>query len=101
MYAIVQTGGKQYKAEVERYIDVELLNAEVGTTVNLDVLMIVDEDKVVAGDKAKKCSVTAEVLAHGKGEKLVIYKYKPKKRVRRKQGHRQPFTRLKIVSINK
>lgn len=101
MYAIVQTGGKQYKAEVERYIDVELLNAEVGTTVNLDVLMIVDEDKVIAGDKAAKCSVTAEVLAHGKGEKLVIYKYKPKKRVRRKQGHRQPFTRLKIVSINK
>lgn len=101
MYAIVTTGGKQYKAEVNRYIDVELLKNEVGTTVNLDVLMLVDGETVVAGKKAQAVKCVAEVLAHGKGEKLTIFRYKPKKRIKRKQGHRQPFTRLKIVSIEK
>ena len=101
MYAIVKTGGKQYKAEIDRYIDVELLTNEVGSTVNLEVLMLVDGETVVVGDKAKAVKCVAEVLAHGKGEKLTIFRYKPKKRTRRKQGHRQPFTRLKIVSIEK
>ena len=101
MYAIVKTGGKQYKAETNRYIDVELLTNEVGTTVELEVLMLVDGETVVAGEKAKSVKCVAEVLAHGKGEKLTIFRYKPKKRTRRKQGHRQPFTRLKIVSIQK
>ena len=101
MFAVVQTGGKQYKAEVNRYIDVELLPNEVGTTVNLDVLMLVDGETVIAGKKAATVKCEAEVLAHGKGEKLTIFRYKPKKRTRRKQGHRQPFTRLKIVSISK
>ena len=101
MYAIVTTGGKQYKAEVNRYIDVELLKNEVGSTVNLDVLMLVDGETVVAGKKAESVKCVAEVLAHGKGEKLTIFRYKPKKRTKRKQGHRQPFTRLKIVSIEK
>ena len=101
MYAIVKTGGKQYKAEINRYIDVELLTNEVGSTVNLEVLMLVDGDTVVAGEKAKAVKCVAEVLEHGKGEKLTIFRYKPKKRTRRKQGHRQPFTRLKIVSIEK
>ena len=101
MYAIVKTGGKQYKAEINRYIDVELLTNEVGSTVNLEVLMLVDGETVVAGEQAKTVKCVAEVLEHGKGEKLTIFRYKPKKRTRRKQGHRQPFTRLKIVSIEK
>ena len=101
MYAIVTTGGKQYKAEVNKYIDVELLKAEVGAKVELEVLMLVDGETVIAGEQAKSVKCTAEVLEHGKGDKLTIFRYKPKKRTRRKQGHRQPYTRLKIVWLEK
>jgi large subunit ribosomal protein L21 len=63
--------------------------------------MLVDDETVIAGENAKSVKCTAEVLEHGKGDKLTIFRYKPKKRTRRKQGHRQPYTRLKIVSLEK
>lgn len=100
MFAIVQTGGKQYKVSEGDIIEVEKLEKNVGETVELEVLLTSDNDVVVAGNPTVSGVVaTAEVLAQGKGDKIVIYKYKPKKNVRRKKGHRQPFTKLKIVSI--
>lgn len=99
MYAVVETGGKQYKVSVDEQINVEKLEANVGDKVNLKVLMIVDGEKVKAGDDVKKSVVEAEVVEHGKDKKIVVFKYKAKKNYRRTQGHRQPYTTLKIVSI--
>ena len=100
MFAIVQTGGKQYKVSEGDVITVEKLERNVGDVVDLEVLLTSDNDNVVAGNPTVSGVVAkAEVLAHGKGEKIVVYKYKPKKNVRRKKGHRQPYTQLKIVSI--
>ena len=100
MYAIVTTGGKQYKVSQDDIINVEKLDANVGDKINLDVMMIVDGDKVINGNPlVKDAEVVAEVVEQGKEEKLVVFKYKAKKNYRRKQGHRQPFTALKIVSV--
>ncbi len=100
MYAIIETGGKQYKVAENDTIMVEKLDNQVGEKVNLNVLMLVDGDKVVNGNPyVKNAEVVAEVVEHGKGDKIVVFKYKAKKNVRRKQGHRQPYTALKIVSV--
>lgn len=100
MFAVVQTGGKQYNVTENDVIRVEKLNSDVGSKVNLDVLLVSDGKKTVAGTPVvDKAEVVAEVLAHGKGEKIVVFKYKPKKNVRSKQGHKQPWTEIKIVSI--
>ena len=102
MYAIIKTGGKQLKVEENRYYDVELLNAQVGEKVKFDVLLLNDGKKSTVGTPiVKDAVVETEVMAHGKGEKLTIFTYKPKKNERRKMGHRQPFTRVKILSIAK
>lgn len=102
MYAIIRTGGKQLKVEENRYYDVELLDAKVGEKVKFDVLLLNDGKKSVIGTPVVKDAVVeAEIMAHGKGEKLTIFTYKPKKNERRKMGHRQPFTRIKILSIAK
>lgn len=100
MFAIVQTGGKQYNVTEGDIIKVEKLSNAVGDKINLEVLLVSNDNKVVAGTPTVKgAEVTAEVLSHGKGDKIVVYKYKPKKNERKKQGHRQPWTELKIVSI--
>ncbi len=100
MFAIIQTGGKQYNVTEGDTIKVEKLSNAVGDKVSLEVLLVSDNGKVVAGTPTVKgAEVTAEVLAHGKGDKIVVFKYKPKKNERKKQGHRQPWTELKIVSI--
>jgi len=102
MYAIIKTGGKQLKVEENRYYDIELLDAEVGSKVKFDVLMLIDGEKSTIGTPVvKNASVEGEVMAHGKGEKITVFTYKPKKNIRRKMGHRQPFTRVKILSISK
>ena len=101
MYAIVQTGGKQYKVSKDEIINVEKLDAKVGDKINLDVLMTVDGDKVVNGNPiVKGAEVVAEVVEHGKADKVLVFKYKAKKNERKKQGHRQPFTSVKIESIS-
>ena len=98
MFAIIETGGKQYKVSEGDVIEVEKLEVNVGDKIELPVLLTVDGEKIAAGsDVAVKA--TAEVLGQGKDKKIVVFKYKAKKNVRNKQGHRQPFTRLKIVSI--
>ena len=100
MYAIIKTGGKQYKAEPEKFIDVEKLNAEVGAEVTFDALMVVDGETVKIGAPVvERVKVTGKVLAQDKASKIVVYKYKPKKDYHKKQGHRQPYTRVLITSI--
>ena len=100
MFAVVQTGGKQYNVTENDVLKVEKLAQEVGSKINLDVLLVSDGKKTVAGSPlVKGAEVVAEVLAHGKGDKVVVFKYKPKKNVRSKQGHRQPWTEIKIVSV--
>ena len=100
MYAVICSGGKQYKVTEGQSIDVEKLNNAIGEKVNFDVLLVSDDKTVKTGNpvlKDVKCE--AEVIAHGKDSKIVVFKYKAKKNERKKQGHRQPFTRVKILSI--
>lgn len=101
MFAIIETGGKQYKVSEGTMLDVEKLEKNIGEKINLTVLMLSKEDGTVktGNPSLSDATVTAEVVAHGKGDKIVVFKYKPKKNERKKQGHRQPFTRLKITSI--
>lgn len=100
MFAVIQTGGKQYNVTENDVLRVEKLTAAVGDKIKLDVLLVSDGEKTVAGTPTvKSAEVVAEVLGFGKGDKIVVYKYKPKKNERTKQGHRQPWTEIKIVSI--
>ncbi|MBQ8027592.1 MAG: 50S ribosomal protein L21 [Clostridia bacterium] len=101
MYAIIKTGGKQYKAEPEKFIDVEKLDAEVGAEVSFDALMVVDGENVTIGAPVVEgVKVCGKVLAQDKAKKVVVYKYKPKKNAKRKMGHRQPYTKVEISAIN-
>jgi len=102
MYAVVQTGGKQYRVAEGDIICVEKLNAEVGSVVTLDEVLVVSDDAntVVGTPFVEGAAVTAEVLENGKAKKVVIFKYKAKKDYRRKKGHRQPFTKLEIKSVS-
>lgn len=100
MYAIIKTGGKQYKAEPGRFVDVEKLDAQVGEEVAFDVLMLVDgEDVKVGSPVVDGVKATGKVIAQSKAKKVIVYKYKSKKDFHKKQGHRQPYTRVEIVSI--
>lgn len=100
MYAIIQTGGKQYKVEAGDEILIEKLSAEEGDEVTFDVLLISGDEGVTIGKPfVEGVLAKAKVLGHGKGKKVVVFKYKPKKNYRKKQGHRQPFTRVEILSI--
>ena len=100
MYAIIRTGGKQYKVETGDVISIEKLDAEVGASVSFDVLMLCDGENVRVGQPTVSgASVKAEVLEHGKAKKVIVFKYKPKKNYRRKQGHRQPYTKVKITEV--
>ncbi|HHU43477.1 MAG: 50S ribosomal protein L21 [Bacillota bacterium] len=99
MYAIIQTGGKQYKVEKDTVLKVESLKEEVGKKVKLDVVMLNKDGKVLVGDSLKDAYAEAEVTYNGKGKKINIFKYKPKKRIRKRQGHRQPYTEIKITNI--
>ncbi|MBQ0017461.1 MAG: 50S ribosomal protein L21 [Clostridiales bacterium] len=100
MYAVVLVGGKQYKVSEGETFEVERLSSEVGTTVNLDVLMLVDGKTVKVGKPlVEGAEVVAEVVNHGKADKILVSRYKAKKHTKKQQGHRQPFTTLKIVSV--
>jgi large subunit ribosomal protein L21 len=102
MYAIIATGGKQIRVEEGRYVEIEMLSADIDETVTFDQVLLVSKDgnitigaPVVSGAK-----VTGKVVRHGKGPKVIVYKMRPKKHYRRKRGHRQPFTRVMIESIS-
>ncbi|GIO58087.1 50S ribosomal protein L21 [Paenibacillus cellulositrophicus] len=101
MYAIIETGGKQYKVQEGDVLFIEKLNAADGESVTFDrVLAVSGDNGLVAGTPVVAgASVTAKVEKHGKGQKVVVYKYKPKKNYHKKQGHRQPYTKVTIEKI--
>jgi large subunit ribosomal protein L21 len=99
MYAVVKTGGKQLKVGVGETVSVELLKASAGSVVTLPALLVSDGEKVFVGDDAATATVTAEVLGHGKADKVVIFKLKKRKGYKRTRGHRQPLTLLRVTDI--
>lgn len=100
MYAIIMTGGKQYRVQMGDELKVEKLDAEVGATVTFtDVLAVGGDSLKVGNPYVEGFAVTAEVLEQGKNDKVIIYKYKAKKDYRRKNGHRQPYTLVKITGL--
>ncbi|MCI8421793.1 MAG: 50S ribosomal protein L21 [Clostridia bacterium] len=99
MYAIVLTGGKQYKVAKDEIIKVEKIDKEIGAKVELDVVMLNNDGKIACGKEVANSKVVAEVVAQDKAKKIVVFKYKSKKNERKRQGHRQPFTALKIAEI--
>lgn len=99
MYAIILTGGKQYKVEKNSVLKVESLKQEVGETVKLDVLMLSRDGEVVVGSALENAYAEATVVSNGRGKKIDIFKYKAKKNIRKRQGHRQPYTEIKITNI--
>lgn len=102
MYAIISTGGKQYKVSEGDVVRIEKLGLAEGETVTFDqVLMISSENGLNVGDPlVANATVTATVARDGKGKKIIVYKYKPKTTYHKKQGHRQPFTEVTIEKIN-
>jgi large subunit ribosomal protein L21 len=101
MYAIIESGGKQYKAVPGGTIEVDRLNFEEGSSIDLDhVLLVTDgEDVQVGTPTIKDAKVKATILEHFKGRKIIVFKYIPRERYRRKKGHRQRYTRLHIDEI--
>ena len=99
MYAIIENGGKQYKVSEGDIVKVEKLKAEVGEEVTFKAVMVADGETVKVGGDAASATVTGTVQAQDKYRKIIVYKYKSKKNERKKQGHRQPFTAVKIESI--
>jgi large subunit ribosomal protein L21 len=101
MFAIIETGGKQYRVEQNTVLDIEKLPEQTGETVNLDrVLLIADGETINTGKPyVEGASVSATVLSHFRGKKIRVFKMKPKKRYRRLQGHRQHYTRIRIDDI--
>lgn len=99
MKAVFVTGGKQYYVSEGDTIYVELLDAKEGSTVKFDEVLFVDG--VAGTPTVKGASVECKVEFHGKSKKIVVFKYRPKKKFRKKQGHRQPYTKLVVTKINK
>ncbi len=99
MYAIIENGNKQYKVAEGEIVKLEKLNAEVGATVELNVIMVSDENGVKLGADVANAKATATVVRQDKAKKIIVFKYKAKKNERKKQGHRQPYTAVKIEKI--
>lgn len=101
MYAVIKTGGKQYRVVQGERLKVEKLDVEVGGTVTLDqILMVSDGDKTTIGSPIiKGATVKATVVSHGRGDKVMIFKFRRRKHYRKTQGHRQSFTEIKIEAI--
>jgi large subunit ribosomal protein L21 len=100
VYAVIETGGKQYRVQPGDEVRVEKLDAEVGDNVELRAVMLVDDDgDVTVGGDLDGQAVAATVTEHGRGEKLRVFTYKNKTRQRRRLGHRQPYTTIRIESV--
>lgn len=101
MYAVVETGGKQYKVQPGDVIYVEKLEANEGDTVTLDRVLMINGDKglVTGSPMVDGASVSAKVIKNGKSPKIIVFKFKAKKNYKRRQGHRQPYTKLQIEAI--
>jgi large subunit ribosomal protein L21 len=100
MYAVIETGGKQYRVAVGESIEVETLAGEVGSEIEFNrVLALVDGDTVKAGPAAEGALVKGTITAHGRGDKTIVFKFKRKKQYKRTIGHRQNFTRVAVSEI--
>ncbi len=101
MYAVIETGGKQYKVEQDDVLFIEKLDVEAGETVTFDKVLAVGGGELKIGAPyVDGATVSATVEKNGKSKKIIVYKYKPKKHYHKKQGHRQPYTKVKITAIN-
>ena len=100
MYAIIETGGKQYKVSEGDIIKVEKLDAEAGNTVTFDQVIAVSDATLKVGEDVAKATVSATVMEQGRGKKVIVYKYKRKTGYHKKNGHRQAYTAVKIDKIN-
>jgi large subunit ribosomal protein L21 len=98
-YAVIRTGGKQYRVQSGQRLLVERLTADEGSTVDLEPLLFRGDDDIVDGDDLAKVKVQAKVLAHERGPKLRVVKFKPKRGYKRRTGHRQELTRLEVTEI--
>jgi large subunit ribosomal protein L21 len=100
MYAVIRTGGKQYKVQKDSILTVESLAGDVGSKLTLsDVLMLGGDSPKLGAPLVKGASVACEIVEHGQGEKVIAFKKKRRKNTHRKRGHRQPFTKVKITGI--
>jgi len=101
MYAIIETGGKQYKVSVDETVFIEKLDVAAAETVTFDKVLLVSAEKLLTGDPyVKGANVVARLEKHGKGKKVRIFKMKSKKGYRRRLGHRQPYSKVVITAIN-
>ncbi len=100
MYAIIATGGKQYKVSEGDVIKVEKLDGEDGSTVTVDSVIAVSDGTLKVGADVAKATVSATVMEQGRGKKVIVYKYKRKTGYHKKRGHRQAYTQVKIDKIN-
>ena len=100
MYAIIATGGKQYKVSEGDVIKVEKLDAEAGQAVTFDQVIAISDGALKVGEDVKASTVTATVMEQGRGRKVIVYKYKRKTGYHKKNGHRQAYTQVKIEKIN-
>ena len=100
MYAIIATGGKQYKVSEGDIIKVEKIDAEAGSTITFDQVIAVSDNTLMVGDDVAKATVSATVMEQGRGKKVIVYKYKRKTGYHKKNGHRQAYTQVKIDKIN-
>ena len=100
MYAIIATGGKQYKVSEGDVISVEKLGAEAGENVTFDQVLAVSDDKLKVGEDVASATVDATVIENGRGKKVIVYRYKRKSGYHKKNGHRQAYTKVKIDKIN-
>ncbi|RJE47087.1 MULTISPECIES: 50S ribosomal protein L21 [unclassified Dehalobacter] len=102
MYVIIETGGKQYRVQEGDIVNVEKLDAAVGQVLDLNRVLLVEKDGnvTIGAPVVDGVTVVAKVLEQGKGDKVIAFRYKPKKHVRVKKGHRQPYTKLSIETIN-
>jgi large subunit ribosomal protein L21 len=100
MYAVIETGGKQYRVSPDQTVDVETLAGEVGATVEFDRVLAVNNDgTLLTGDAVKGAKVTGTIAAQARAPKVIVFKFKRKKQYKRTQGHRQNFTRVKVDAI--
>ena len=100
MYAIIATGGKQYKVSEGDTLKVEKLDVEAGSTVTFDQVVAVSDGSLKVGNEVANATVTATVVEQGRGKKVIVYKYKRKTGYHKKNGHRQAYTQVKIEKIN-
>ena len=99
MYAIFDNGGKQYKACIGDLVKLEKLSGKVGDSVEFPVVLLSDDKGVQVANEVAGLTVKAEIVSEGKDKKIIVFKYKPKKNERKKQGHRQPYTMVKVTGI--